>query len=56
MLFGYIFDKFQSLIVADIECHATGTRVGDFMEATAIGKVFGTDSRKQPLLISSSRR
>jgi Beta-ketoacyl synthase, C-terminal domain len=45
-----------NLMVKDVECHATGTRVGDFMEATAIGQVFGTDSRKQPLLISSSRR
>lgn len=40
----------------DVECHATGTKVGDKVEAAAVGRVFGTDSRKSPLMIASSRR
>lgn len=36
------------------ECHGTGTPVGDPIEVSALGKVFATGRRDQPLLIGSS--
>ncbi|KAH8885836.1 hypothetical protein GQ53DRAFT_876671 [Thozetella sp. PMI_491] len=35
------------------EAHGTGTKVGDPREAMAIGAVFGTPTRKQPLYVGS---
>ncbi|KAK0669442.1 putative polyketide synthase [Cercophora samala] len=35
------------------EAHGTGTKAGDPREATAIGKVFGTSTRKVPLYMGS---
>ncbi|KAL1857091.1 Type I Iterative PKS [Diaporthe australafricana] len=37
-----------------IECHGTGTQIGDVTEATALGRVFrGSRSTKEPLYIGS---
>ncbi|KAF2180125.1 hypothetical protein K469DRAFT_640404, partial [Zopfia rhizophila CBS 207.26] len=35
------------------ECHGTGTPVGDPVEVSAIGKVFGPQRQQEPLLIGS---
>lgn len=35
------------------ECHGTGTKVGDPNETRAVGHVFGTQSRKEDLIIGS---
>lgn len=35
------------------ECHGTGTKVGDPNETRAVGHVFGTQTRKQDLVIGS---
>lgn len=40
--------------LAFLECHGTGTPVGDPMEANAIGEVFGR-SRSRPLAIGSAK-
>ena len=40
--------------LAFLECHGTGTPVGDPMEAHAIGEVFGR-RREKPLVIGSAK-
>ncbi|MEM9221977.1 MAG: SDR family NAD(P)-dependent oxidoreductase [Pseudomonadota bacterium] len=51
-----VYDRFDidANQLAFVEAHGTGTRVGDPIEAEAIGRVLGT-KRKDPLLIGSSK-
>ncbi|KAF2740098.1 ketoacyl-synt-domain-containing protein [Polyplosphaeria fusca] len=36
-----------------VECHGTGTPIGDPIEVAAVGKVFGPERKQAPLLIGS---
>ncbi|CAK4032116.1 polyketide synthase [Lecanosticta acicola] len=36
-----------------LECHGTGTKVGDAIEVEALSRVFASDAGRQPLLIGS---
>lgn len=38
---------------AFVECHGTGTKVGDYCEASAIHTAFRTESRQSPLYLGS---
>lgn len=38
-----------------VECHGTGTQIGDPVEANTIGKYFGRSSQDSPLLIGSTK-